>query len=294
MLGAISHAGRARPPCATRRVRARRPHKPLAFPRAMFHICSRPMTPTPLLDRVTSFIARLADRIAGFGNHAARDPAGLEPARAGALLARLRHLAASFRAVAATPIPPPKPEPKPPEPRFIPTSRFRVIPPDLPPDPAALPRSWRWLLRLLPQAEADRAQLEALLHDPATQAMLAADPRLGRILRALGWMLGVERALLPPSGWRRRQVVVVPGGRAAVTAAVAEYAAGRAQGEEAAEVLARCCVWVPNKWDSGWDRPRDRRWASGPDSQAGRRRDVWLVWRGCVGPILPGLARFSA
>ena len=124
--------------------------------------------------------------------------------------------------------------------------------------------------------------------------MLAADPRLGRILRALGWMLGVERALLPPSGWRRRQVIVVPGGRAEAAAAVEEYAAARAQGEEAAEVLARCCVWVPNKWDSGWDRPRDRRWASGPDSQAGRRRDVWLVWRGCTGPVLPGLARFSA
>jgi len=252
------------------------------------------MTPTPLLDRVTGFIARLADRIAGAGDHAARDPAGLEPTHAGALLAWLRHLAASFRAVAATPIPPPKPEPKPAEPRFIPTHSFRVIPPDLPPDPAALPRSWRWLLRLLPQAEADRAQLEALLHDPATQAMLAADPRLGRILRPLGWMLGVDRALLPPSRWRRRQVIVVPGGRAEAAAAVAEYAAARAQGEDAAEVLARCCVWVPNKWDSGWDRPRDRRWDSGPDSQAGRRRDVWLVWRGCVGPILPGLARFSA
>jgi len=124
--------------------------------------------------------------------------------------------------------------------------------------------------------------------------MLAADPRLGRILRPLGWMLGVERALLPPSRWRRRQLVVVPGGRAEVAAAVEEYAAARAQGKAAAEVLALCCVWVPNKWDCGWDRRRDRRHDSGWDDQPGRRRDSWLVWRGCTGPVLPGLAEFSA
>jgi len=256
------------------------------------------MTPVPLLDRVTGFIARLADRIAGFGAAASRDQvacdqaggdrlacdrlecdrAGLHPAHAGALLARLRHLAARFRAVAATPIPPPRPAPKPAEPKFVPTHSFRVMPADPPPEPIRLPRSWRWLSRLVPQAAAERAQLEDLLRDPATQDMLAADPRLGRILRPLGWMLGVERALLPPSRWRRRQLIVVPGGHTELAAAVEEYAAARAQGEEAAEVLARCCVWVPNKWDSDWDR----------------RRDSWLVWRGCVGPVLPGLARFSA
>jgi len=268
------------------------------------------MIPTPLLDRVTGFIARLADRITGLGGPAGRDQPGrdqlgddqtaLHPVHAGALLARLRHLAARFRAVAATPIPPPRPAPKPAEPKFVPTHSFRVLPPDPPPEPIRLPRSWRWLSRLAPQAEAERAQLEDLLRDPATQDMLAADPRLGRILRPLGWMLGVERALLPPARWRPRQVILVPSGSAA--AAAAEYAAARAQGEEAAEVLARCCVWIPNKWDCGWDRPRDRQrdrqWASGPasgpDARPGRRRDGWLVWRGCAGPVLPGLARFSA
>ena len=259
------------------------------------------MTPTPLLDRVTGFVARLADRIAGFGDPARRDlaacdraacdQAGLHPTHAGTLLARLRHLVARFRTVAASPIPPPKPEPKPAEPRFIPTHSVRDLSTDVSPEatpkPVRPPRSWRWLSRLVPQAEAERAQLEDLLRDPATQERLAADPRLGRILRPLAWMLGVDRALLPPSGWRRRQVIVVPGGSAA--AAAAEYAAARAQGEEAAEVLARCCVWVPNKWDCGWDRPRDRR----RDDPAGRRRDGWLVWRGSAGPVLPGLARFS-
>ena len=89
------------------------------------------MTLPPFLDRVSGFIARLADRIAGFGDHAGRDqtgrdhaaadPADLEPAHAGALLARLRHLAARFRAVAATPIPPPQPARPPAEPRFVAT-----------------------------------------------------------------------------------------------------------------------------------------------------------------------------
>ena len=251
------------------------------------------MTPILLLDRVTGFIVRLADRIAGVG-----DRAGLDPTRADALLARLRHLAARFRAVAAAPIPPPRPAPKPPEPRFIPTHSFRDLSADPPPEPIRLPRSWCWLPRLVPQAAAEQTRLEDLLRDPTTQDMLAADPRLGRLLRSLGWMLGVERALLPASGWRRRQVIVVPGGRTEAAAAVAEYAAARAQGDAAAEVLARCCVWVPNKWDSDWDRRRDRRrdsqWASGPDNRPGRRRDSWLVWRGCAGPVLPGLARFSA
>jgi len=262
------------------------------------------MTLPPFLDRVSGFIARLADRIAGFGDQVGRDQAecdqaGLEPAHAATLLTRLRHLAARFRAVAATPIPPPKPEPRPAEPKFVPTHSFRDPPPEPTPAPSVPPHSWRWLTRLVPQAAAERAQLEELLRDPAMAERLAADPRLGRILRPLGWMLGVDRALLPPSGWRRRPVVLVPGGLAA---AVAEYAAARAQGDAAAEVLARCCVWVPNKWDCGWDRPRDRQrdnqWASGtasgPDARPGRRRDGWLVWRGCAGPGLPGLAQFSA
>ena len=266
--------------------------------------------PTPFLDRVTGFFARVVDRIAGFGDPAGRDragceqvggepvgrdqvgrdQAGLDPAQAGALLARLRHLLARFRAVAATPVPPPRPEPKPAEPRFVPAHRFRDLSadglPDPTPEPNRLPRARGWLSRLVPQAEAERAHLEEMLADPATQAQLAADPRLGRLLRPLGWMLGVERALLPPSRWRRRQMVVVPGGHAALAAAVEEYAAARAKGATAAEVLALWCVWVPNKWDCGWDRGRDR----GRD----RRRGDGLVWRGWVEPGLPGQANFSA
>ena len=221
---------------------------------------------TPLLDRMTGLIAWLADRIAGLLDQTGGDRAGLDPSRTGALLARLRHLAARFRAVAATPIPPPRPAagppPGPPEPRFVPTHGFRVVAADPPPERRALPRAWRWLLRLVPQLAAGRAQLEDLLRDPATQEMLAADPRLGPILRPLGWMLGVDRALLPAARRRRRPVILVPGGRTQAAAAAADYAAARAKATSRVDILALWCV------------------------PAADRRDRRLVWRGSD-PLLP-------
>ncbi len=235
------------------------------------------MTPTPLLDRLTSLIAWLADRIGGLCDPAGRDPigrdqagahragahqAGLAPAHAGALLARLRHLAARFRAVASTPIPPPKPAPQPPEPRFVPTHSLRFALADPPPERPGLPRSWRWLLRLLPQAAAGRAQMEDLLRDPAMADLLAADPRLGPILRPLGWMLGVDRALLPASRRRRRPVILVPGGRAEAEAAAADYACARAKAVSVADIIALWCL------------------------PAAGRRDRRPVWRGCAGLAL--------
>ena len=237
------------------------------------------MTPTPLRDRISGLIAWLADRIAGLGEQAGRDPAGadhagLEPTQAGALLARLRHLAARFRAVAATPVPPPEPAaglpPGPAEPRFVPTHSSRDLSADPPPERTGLPRSWRWLPRLVPQAAAARAQLEALLRDPALADMLAADRRLGPILRPLGWMLGVERALLPAARRRRRPVILVPGGRAAAAAAAADYAAARAKAAPGTDILALCCL------------------------PATGRRDRRPVWRGCAGLAPPGGAENPA
>ena len=222
------------------------------------------MPATPLLTRMTSLIAWLAERIAGLP--AGGDRAGLEPSHAGAMLARLRHLAARFRAVASTPLPPPRPAAGPPpgplEPRFIPTHSFRVVSADPPSERRALPRAWRWLLRLVPQLAAGRAQLEDLLADPATQETLAADPRLGPLLRPLGWMLGVDRALLPASRRRRRPVILLPGGPSAAAAAAADYAAARAKATSGADILALCCV------------------------PAADRRDRRPVWRG-RDPLLP-------
>ena len=65
--------------------------------------------------------------------------------------------------------------------------------------PPVLPRGARWLLRLIPGAAASRSQREALLREPEMAALLAADPRLGRILRPLCRMLGVHGSVTPPA-----------------------------------------------------------------------------------------------
>ena len=91
--------------------------------------------------------------------------------------------------------------------------------------------------------------------------LLAADPRLGPILRPLGWMLGVDRALLPASRWRR-PVILVPGGRAEAEAAAADYASARAKGVSVTDIVALWCLPAVDG--------RDRR----------------PVWRGCAGLAL--------
>ena len=67
------------------------------------------------------------------------------------------------------------------------------------PDP--LPKHRGWLLRLVPGAAVYRSQLEFLLRDPATAALLAEAPAsLGRPLRSLCRMLGIKSppGLAPP------------------------------------------------------------------------------------------------
>jgi len=55
-----------------------------------------------------------------------------------------------------------------------------------------LPAGRGWLVRELGwEAAAFRCQLETLLAEPAMVALLAAKPAVGRVLRPLGWMLGV-------------------------------------------------------------------------------------------------------
>ena len=66
-----------------------------------------------------------------------------------------------------------------------------------------LPRGAHWLLRLIPGAAASRSQREALLREPEMEALLAADPRLVRILRPLCRMLGVHGSVTLPSRKRR-------------------------------------------------------------------------------------------
>jgi hypothetical protein len=59
-----------------------------------------------------------------------------------------------------------------------------------------LPRDPAWLIRLVPGAAAAGSQLQHLLADPETAALIEAAPQLGRLLRPLCRSLGVP---VPPS-----------------------------------------------------------------------------------------------
>ncbi|MDA8249534.1 MAG: hypothetical protein M0Z28_10170, partial [Rhodospirillales bacterium] len=56
----------------------------------------------------------------------------------------------------------------------------------------ALPRNFGWLVRQVPAAAAGTCQLQALLADPAMEALIAAAPQIGRSLRPLCHMLGLR------------------------------------------------------------------------------------------------------
>ncbi len=67
-----------------------------------------------------------------------------------------------------------------------------------------VPRSFAWLVVMVPyQAAGFASQLRHLLTDPEMVGLLMATPRLGKILRPLCWMLGIDAELLSP-------VVTVP------------------------------------------------------------------------------------
>ena len=72
--------------------------------------------------------------------------------------------------------------------------------------PDRLPRTFGWLIPLVPDATGYRSQLEFLLRDPGFAALLAAAPAsLGRPIRSLCWMLRVTppEILAPPKRPRK-------------------------------------------------------------------------------------------
>ena len=70
--------------------------------------------------------------------------------------------------------------------------RQRAPRPHRPPPPLRLPRGKAWLVRLMRmEAAAAGSQLRHLLNEPDMQALAAADPRMGRLLRPLCHILGV-------------------------------------------------------------------------------------------------------
>ena len=110
------------------------------------------------------------------------------------IFARLRRLSARFAALAARvevqmvqggPLPPPKPAPPAPGRPAAAAARQRRG------GTTRLPQSFAWLIRLVPGTAAYAGQVQTLLADPQTAALLAAAPQAGRILRPLCRMLAV-------------------------------------------------------------------------------------------------------
>lgn len=103
------------------------------------------------------------------------------------LWTRLRRMAARFEALVAHVR----------DGKRAPASRPRSrgaasCPPGSRPAAARLPRGFGWIVRLMPEAAAFGTQLQYLLADADMPALLAAEPRLGRIFRPLCHMLAVR------------------------------------------------------------------------------------------------------
>ena len=118
---------------------------------------------------------------------------------------RLRRMAARFAAaVAAIPAAPGRASrPAQPRPALSSPARSGSGVRDARP---RLPGGFGWLIRLSPAAACHGGQLQRLLADPEMAALLAATPRMGRLLRPLCRMLAVEPPpglLAPPSGASR-------------------------------------------------------------------------------------------
>ena len=70
--------------------------------------------------------------------------------------------------------------------------------PASPPPPPRLPNGFAWLVRLVGREAAGcGGQLQLLLTDPEFATLIAATPQMGRVLRPLCRMLGVEPPALP-------------------------------------------------------------------------------------------------
>ena len=162
-----------------------------------------PPDPRPPIERFALIMELLCAAVAA--SNRPRKPFGrLFAAVAGPLIiliwTRLRRITRRFTRLVARiqagrprrrttprPAPPAPPPARPPRPRK--------------PAPAQnLPQGFAWLLRLVPETTHGRSQLYHLLADPEMQALIAASPEAGRILRPLCRMLGIRLppVLLPP------------------------------------------------------------------------------------------------
>lgn len=153
--------------------------------------------PQPLFTRFAGFIGTLRKSIAAaivpVRNTPARlaNPLGLLLyRRLGTIMTRLHDLLARIEAEAGQPRPHPRAR----------HPRPRASSPAEPAAPAApqpkLPRRFGWIARHLPEAPGHAQSLRHFLCEPETEALIASDPRIGRLLRPLCHMLGIDLRLI--------------------------------------------------------------------------------------------------
>jgi hypothetical protein len=116
---------------------------------------------------------------------------------------------------------PPKPRATPRKPPAADGAAPRTRPPPI------LPRQFGWLCRLVPSlASVAGGQMETLLKAPELEAMAAASPEVGKLIRPLLWMTGrtPPAYLALPPRTRRSLAGLAPGPRRGPRAAPAERA----------------------------------------------------------------------
>ena len=163
-------------------------------------------SPSSATDRFALLIEALCESVAA--SHAR----GLAGPVIVLIWGRLRRMAARFAAAAIIPAAPRRA-----------SSPARSRPAPSRPGAEARPRlpgGFGWLIRLSPAAACHGGQLQRLLADPEMAALLAATPRMGRLLRPLCRMLAVKPppGLLAPTNRARRPATRAAPGEAATPA----------------------------------------------------------------------------
>ena len=152
-------------------------------------------TPPSLVLRLLGIATLLVERVLG------RAPTLLPPGElTEAIWRAVQRAFVRVQTLATTPPRPPSAAPA----RRRATPRPAAPPPADPDAPLSVAAIWRanrehgWLRAMMPALDDVAAQFEAWLCDRDLDALLAADPRTVRAVRALGRLLGVNPDLLPP------------------------------------------------------------------------------------------------
>ena len=140
-----------------------------------------------------------------------------------------------------------------------------------------LPRGRGWLFRLVPVAPCFGSQLNYLLCDPEMQALLAATPQMGRLLRPLCHSLGIrisDHPLLQPPPRVRPAASPADAGTKPATRRSRRRAARPAAAS--AEAVTQAGIVAPERKSARTRRPAGKRRSAEPVFYAGLQPPVRL------------------